>query len=346
MAAPTDVSIEINATEGDAPLAVAVVPHATDPNAAVTPVVTIDWGDHTPVTVGDAESPVAHVYSSPGQYTITTYANIGADRTDADDTIITVAAPNAYPLLSNPGGVCVPWLTAEALCFNEPGTREQELAAQALNIATRWINDATGGRWAGPCTTLIRPYTGRDGGTGCHVPTGLSNLRGPIDLSLYLTTPILRIIEIRVDGEPVDDSWYYLSGTLLYASKGFNDGESPLLPWPPQDRERPPGAVDTWDALVEHGAGPPEPLVHAVKRLAEELVKQCCDYEECALPSNVSSISRDGVTMSFAPIGPGRCGIPAIDSVIAMYGPDGYGQAPPRMLDPAAHQSAQIHRFS
>lgn len=346
MAAPTDVSIEINTTDGEAPLAVAVVPHATDPADVDTPVFTIDWGDHTAVTTGDAESPIAHVYMSPGQYTVTASAALGADSTEADDAIVTVAAPNAYPLLENPGGVCVPWLVVDNLCFTNENTREMELAQQAINISTRWLNDATGGRWGGPCRTFVRPFTG-NGGDRCAAPNGIVNLRGPIDLSLYLTTPILSIVEIRVDGVAVDKSWAYLDGPRLVPSTGYGDGDSPLIPWPTQDRDRQAGAVDTWDVIVEHGAGPPEPLVHAAKLLAEEIVKQCCGWEDCALPSNVASVSRDGVTISFQPIGPGRCGIPLVDAQISgPYGVDGYGKAPARMLDPAAHQSAQVGYYA
>lgn len=343
MATPTDVSIEVSDDDGEAPLAIALTPQATDPDDDGPPVFTIDYGDGVVVT-GNAGVAVAHVYTSPGQYTITARAEpvASGDTVDADAVVVTVRAPNAFPVLDNDGGVCVPWFTADDICGTGDTTQAQLLAASAVLVATRWINDATGGRWSGPCTAFVRPPTGTN--TGCS--PGTRNRRDPIDLSLWLPAPIREVVEVRVDGVAVDPKWYYLSGNKLHASTGYDDEDSPLIPWPTQNRDRQYGAVDTWDVTVVHGSGPPETLVEAAKRLASELVKQCCGADDCALPPNAASVSRDGVTISFQPPGgPVMTGIRFVDAQIALYGPNGYGRPPRRMLDPAADHEAQVHRF-
>jgi hypothetical protein len=341
MAAPTDVSLTVSDTDGEAPLAVAVTPHAVDPDDTATPSVTIAWGDRTPASIVDAGTAAAHVYQSPGQYTISARAAIGADTTDADDVVVTVAAPNAFPALDSPGGVCVPWVTLETVGL-PAGFDDPTLAQAAIDAATRWLNDATVNRWSGPCTAFVRPDTGTD--RLCDPAT--ARLRsGPIDLSTWLTAPIRSVVEVRVDGVAVDAKWYYLNGNRLYASTGFDDADSPLIPWPTQNVDRQPGAADTWDVTVVHGSGPPEGLVDAAKRLAGEIIKQRCGDASCALPENVTSVSRDSVTITFTPPLPGRTGVRYIDDQVSLYGPDGYGRSPRRMYDPAAPTSAQVNRY-
>lgn len=339
MATPTDVSIEVSVDDGPAPLAVALTPHATDLDDDGTPVFTIDWGDHTPTTTADAEAATAHVFMSPGQYTVTgrVVPAVSGDPVDADPVVITVVAPGAFPNLDNDGGVCVPWITVDEVCAIIDGSNDEILMESAIKVATRWLHDATGMRWGGPCTSFIRPPD-----AACAV----GRRHDPIDLSRWLAAPIRSIVEVRVDGVPIDPKWYYLSGDKLHASTGYDDADSPLIPWPTQNDDRQPGAADTWDLTVVHGMAPPEPLREAAKRLAAEIVKQCCGADDCALPPNAASVSRDGVTISFQPPTPFATGIRFVDAQIAQYGPNGYGRPARRMYDPAAPSDAQVGRFS
>lgn len=342
MAAPIDVSVTLNPTTGDAPLAVAATPAATDPDALDTPVCTVDWGDGSTSTT-DAGAAVAHTYPSPGQYTVAVTAELGDDSTDAEPVTVTVAAANHYPVVEEDGGVCVPWLTVTGDFSEVLGDAQRTALTQsAINVATRWLNDATGHQWAGPCTTFLRVDTGDDRACGPQRP----RIRdGALDLSVHVTTPIRRVVELRVDGEVVDALYYRLDGPRLRASTGYSDGASPLIPWPVQYLDRQPGALDTWDVTVEHGAGPPEPLVRAARLLVEEIVKQVTGDEACALPSNAASVSRDGITITFTPPAPGRTGIRFVDDQISLYGPDAYGATPRRMFDPAATPNAEVYRY-
>lgn len=341
MATPTDVSIEVSTDDGVAPLAIALTPHATDTDGDA--LVTIDYGDGT-VVESTAEAAVAHVYSSPGQYTITmsaASATPGGDTVDADPVIVTVTVTDNYPALTNDGGVCEPWITTNDLCATIDGTRDEVLATAAVNEATRWLNDATANRWMGPCVALLRPNVGSRALCDPAARRG----RGPIDLTLWLTPPIIEVIEVRVDGEVVDPKWYYVGGGKLYASTGWDDDDSPLIPWPDQNTDRQAGAPGTWDLTVRHAPGPPEPLRGAARTLACELYKACTGDESCELPKNAASVSRDGVTITFQPPVRGRTGIPRVDAQIDLYGPDGMGRPARRMLDPADPTSAQVYRY-
>ena len=333
MGVPADVTATIDQQSGAAPYEVELTVDGTDPDSGTVDF-TIVWGDDTADSEAEAGDDVTHTYERPGQYTIVATASVGADSTDADDVIVTVIAPNAYPALTNDGGVCTPWVTLADVCTGQETTQARILVQNAINVATRWLNDATARRWSGPCTTFIRPETKPD----C-APT----YRGPIDLSRWLTPPIVGIVDLRVDGESIDTTWVYLNGNKLHASTGWEDADSPMIPWPTQNTDRQPGGVDTWDLTVLHGAGPPEPLKEAASRLAAEIVKQCCG-QDCDLPDNVSSISRDGITISFTPPMPGRTGIPFIDAQIGLYGPEGLAHRQ-RLWDPAA-PSAQVGRYA
>lgn len=342
MAAPTDVSIDVSSTNGEAPVAVAVTPHATDADST-TPIFSIDYGDGTVVT-GDAEVAVAHIYASPGQYTITASATVeGYPPVDADPVVITVTLPNNFPMLQN-DGVCVPWIGLNDLCSVADTSAAERKAQGAINAAVRWLNDATGGRWNGPCTSFLRPNVGDSPGY-CD-PLGRNRHgRQPIDLSLWIAPPIVEVIEVRVDGVPIDPKWYYVDGARLVASTGWDDDDSPLIPWPVQNTDRQAGAVDTWDVKVLHGAGPPEPLVQAAGILACEILRLVTNDDECALPKTAVSVSRDGVTMTFQPPVKGRSGIKFVDSQIDLYGLEGLGAAPKRMLDPANPTRVQVSGY-
>lgn len=344
MAAPTDVYIQISATDGAAPLAVAVTPHATDEDASV-PEFSIDYGDGATVTGAPAEEPLAHVYTSPGQYTITASAAVeGFPPVEAEPVVVTVAAPNNYPEVLNPGGVCQPWITVNDLCSVTDSGAMALRGQAAVNAATRWLNDITGGRWSGPCTSFLRPNVG-DAAGNCD-PAGYRRRgRQPIDLTLWIAPPILEVVELRVDGQVIDPKWYYIRDGKLHASTGWDDADSPLIPWPAQNDDRQDGAVDTWDLTVRHAPGPPETLREAAAVLACEILRLVSGDERCALPKTAVSVSRDGVTMTFQPPVRGRSGIKFVDSQIDLYGPEGIGIAPRRILNPADPTRVQVSRY-
>lgn len=343
MATPTDVSIDVSATDGDAPFAIALTPRATDTDG--DPLLTVDFGDGS-VIDASADVAVAHVYTSPGQYTITMTAESatpGGDTVTAEPVLVTVLVPNTHPLIDNDGGVCEPWITVNDLCATVDGTKDETLAIAAVNEAVRWLNDATGNAWMGPCTAFLRPNVGDT--SICDPLTTSRRGRRPIDLTLWLEPPVLSIVELRVDGEVIAPKWYYLADGKLHASSGWDDDDSPLIPWPEQNERRQAGAPGTWDVTVRHGSPPPESLVGAARTLACELYKSCTGDESCELPKNAASVSRDGVTITFQPPVRGRTGIPRVDAQIDLYGPDGLGRPARRMLDPADPTTAQVHRY-
>lgn len=340
MATPTSVSFEPEGTSGEAPFDFTVAVDAVDLEGSL-PEFTISWGDGNESTVTNAGESATHTYLSAGQYTVSATVAAGSDVVDVDDDIVvTVASPVIYPALTDPGGVCVPWVAVTELCNSGDDTFNTELAQSAVDVATRWLNDATGQRWSGPCTSMIRPLMDSD-----PLCTPRKYSRQPIDLTLHVSTPVLSVVELRVDGVAIDTSWVMLSDGKLSATRGYGDDPSPLIPWPTQDSTRPDGAVDTWDLTVIHGAGPPEPLRRAAVILAEEVMKQACGDESCGLPSNATSVSRDGVTIQLMVPTGGKTGIPQIDAQIDMYGPNGYGARPRRMLDPAANHDARVVRY-
>lgn len=160
-----------------------------------------------------------------------------------------------------------------------------------VNIGGTWLNIGCG------C-----------GGGGCSCSrTSEVRLHGPVGA----------IETVKVDGVTVDPSLYRLDAPNRLVSLGD--------PWPLcQDLSAPDSEPGTWSVTYTAGAAVDGLGAWVAGILAGEYVKACTGGD-CRLPNSVTSIVRDGVSMT---LGPGafpdnRTGIMEVDNWVARWNPAG-----------------------
>lgn len=210
--------------------------------------------------------------------------------------------------------VCEPWLTIADVCTPGDESASPQVVRAAIASAQAWLFDATCAQFTGVCTSVLRPTLPRgEWVDDCDD----RSLRWRIDLSPWVTGPVLSIESIAVEGVEVantDDVDYRLAdGRWLIAHEG-----GALRPWPRQRLDRPVGAEGTWSVTVTHGRAVPPHVLDAAADLARQLVAKCTGGE-CLLPDNATSVSRDGVTVELNVPADGQTGLPLVDTVAAMY---------------------------
>lgn len=136
-------------------------------------------------------------------------------------------------------------------------------------------------------------------------------------VALELPGPVAGITSITVGGEPLDPAAYHLRDGVLYRT----DGEC----WPECNSQS--GDVSdpdsgAWEIVYQRGLPVPVGGQIAAYRLACELAKAACNDSTCQLPSNVRSVTRQGVSMEmvqteFEDMKDGKTGIWLIDSWVA-----------------------------
>lgn len=220
--------------------------------------------------------------------------------------------------------VCEPWLTVADVCTDDvaPAT----VTRAAIANAQAWLYDATCQQFTGVCASVVRPVLPCGHRQVCDCRASWRRL----DLSPYVTGPVLTIEAVTVNGETLanlDDVDYRLAESRFLVP---HEGGA-LWPWPAQHLNRVDGADDTWSVRVTHGRTPPPHLLDAAADLARQLIAKCTGGD-CLLPDNATSISRDGVTVELNVPTDGQTGLPLVDSVVAMY----RCKRSRRMYDPAA----------
>ena len=347
MAAPTIDSVTA-ALHGDAPLDATITVTATDPDAAGTVSVAVNWGDGT-VTTQDSGVQHTHTYTLPGAWQVTITA------TDADGETTTEIryaaaelADTSNTLADSDTGLCVDWFDSNDDVFvcDVALDADDTMMEPSIAAAQRWFHDATCHQFPGVCTATVRP----DPTEGCapiwESATGYpiadisqrtrsdAYQRNMIDLTDGLGTfPIRSITEVVVDGEVVDPAFYTLVNQRWLEPREVGNAENPLIPWPNQYPRKPVGSVGTWYITLTYGREAPPLLVQAAAKLACELWKQAIGAD-CEIPDNATSITREGVTVSFPQPEQNRWGIAIIDRALDLYGCK--RPSVPRFYDPAA----------
>jgi len=215
-------------------------------------------------------------------------------------------------------GPCAPW---------DPIFTCVELSAAAatvtgtmLEVATE-VLDARSGRRFGFCTVTLRPcrkscsgdiwppgigttwwewsYGGGGGprpywwaGAWFNATCGVcSDSCSCTALSqVLLPAPVNQIIEVKIDGVSVPASGWSLQNSRLLVRTGGNE-------WPAcNDLTKLDTEVGTWSVTASYGEEVPQLGRLAVGELTAELAKACVG-EECVLPRNVTTLTRQGVTM-------------------------------------------------
>lgn len=161
------------------------------------------------------------------------------------------------------------------------------------------------GRWVNSCG--CRP-------NGCSC-TQLSVAR--------LVGPVGRVHEVRLDGAVLDPSAYRVDN-------GFELVRTDGGVWPTcQDMTKPITEPNTFGVSYFMGIAPDAIASFAAGLLAVEYAKACTG-KKCALPSNVTSITRQGVSIEVsAGLFPGNSsGIQAVDAFVFTLNPYGLKSAP------------------
>lgn len=253
--------------------------------------------------------------------------------------LITVFAPSTVT-----AGPCVDGWDIDTSCCAEWDTYSTELQESAKGYAALVLWAATGRRF-GLCTEVVRPCgrycSGNDGtygyywnGEGFFVPYlfngewrncwcgfGAGCLSCKPDCQVYLDGPVNSIINVVQDGEVVDPNTYRVdNGTWLVRTHDASTDDCWILR---QDFNVNSGPNTL---IVSYLRGMPVPLAlqRAGGELACEWAKSCLG-QACRLPQRVTSISRQGVTVSLADVDQllqdNLTGIPSVDNVIHALNP-------------------------
>ena len=168
------------------------------------------------------------------------------------------------------------------------------------------------------------PYVSASGAwvnsCGCGAPAdcGCSMLS-----EVILPAPVGEIVEVWLDGAVLDaDAYRVDNGNRLVRTDGGI--------WPACQNLAEDAHGDTaFSVTYYRGAAPDNLILRAVGLLAVEFYKGCTG-QECALPSNAISVSRQGISMEIqAGLFPGgKTNLPVVDNLIQTYNPFGLVVAP------------------
>ena len=251
---------------------------------------------------------------------------------------------NEIPGSSGVQGPCA-W-TIDTGCVPGWDTATAEDRERATEWAT-FILDALTGHQFAQCPVTVRPC-----GPRCSMPTGYTTWPvaspaqggpGPWMIPYVLNgtwrncscdggcsclpacrvdlgVPVAEVTEVRVNGLVLTDSAYQLQGQFLVRIDG---GEC----WPScQDPAVPDTEEGTFSVTYRPGRVLPVAGQIAAGKLAGEFLKACAG-SSCALPAQISSLSRQGVDVEFVDpatvFESGRTGIQEVDLFITAVNPTG-----------------------
>lgn len=261
------------------------------------------------------------------------------------------------------------WPDTASLCCTEWDDYDPDLQEQAFEWAKAILWMATG-RQFGLCEITVRPCgrvcnnSNASGwfwdGQGTWVPyiwqgnwyNCWCGSNGPggcctcdPNCQVYLPGPVHSVTHVQVDGAslPITGSdgsynWFVLDQQWLIRT----DTEAC---WPNcADQNLGPGSADAFEVTYLRGKAVPTALANAVGILACEYAKACLGLP-CRLPSRVSSISRQGVSVNMVPIEEvlknGLTGLWEVDQLIMMYNPYGL-KGRTRFFSPDLPEGRQI----
>jgi hypothetical protein len=173
-------------------------------------------------------------------------------------------------------------------CTIPEGTDEDLLEAASVLAGT--ILRTLSGNRVGVCSDTLRPLS------ECGVCRGYCSC-GSGDRIRVLSSngPVVSVTEVTVDGDIIpDDEWrFYPSSQLLY--------RVPPDVWPTRDTKWADcGDPDTMCVEVQIGSTPDAWALAVHAELTCELIKSCTGGA-CRLPSNASSVTGQGVSITLTP---------------------------------------------
>jgi hypothetical protein len=201
------------------------------------------------------------------------------------------------------------------------GDAAQQLAA--IKAAT-FVIEGLAGYQFGLRTVTVRPAIGV--GCGCVSP----GAHGCADYTrVRLPDEYVTVTEVKVDGAVVaPGSYAVFNGNLLVRTDG--------LTWPvSQSLATPNGQAGTWQVTYTAGVAPDANAQEAVRALACQMVKATVGSGDCALPANVTSVVREGISLQLSDptamleaIRAGGTGLPSVDQWLGVVNPYGLTSGP------------------
>jgi hypothetical protein len=206
------------------------------------------------------------------------------------------------------GSTCSPWADEADLCspcndYANVGV----LAGDMLQAASDVLFELSGRQFPGTCEATIRPVA-RCSHIEQSVSLPVPRSTGPagcgcaphhFSLPDY---PVAAVSEVKIDGAVVSPSLYRVDDNRTLVRLADADGSNPG--WPSGQRDDlPTTAEGTWSITYTWGREPPPMGVTAAAVLACELAL-ACDPEtvgDCRLPKNVTSVTREGVSLVLSP---------------------------------------------
>jgi len=236
--------------------------------------------------------------------------------------------------------------TVDTGCCTDWDTFSPELQTAAAEYGALSVWAATGRRF-GACTRTVRPchrerrdlmggYFWSYGTWMPYIFNGLWRNCAGCDgtfgcctceprCQVFLTPPVSGIVEVRFSGSGVLDPSAYRVDDYQWLVR--QDGQC----WPDcNDYDKPvtgtyaPTDDSAWQVTYLWGVPVPSVLQRAAGELACEWAKSCLG-QACQLPQRVTSISRQGVSVTLADVDQllqnGLTGLPNVDSVIQRFNP-------------------------
>lgn len=107
-----------------------------------------------------------------------------------------------------------------------------------------------------------------------------------------LPTPVCSVSEVKIDGVVVDPTTYRVDNFQKLVRLGADV-------WPEcNDLTKPDTEVGTWSVTLTYGKPVPPLVILGANEFACEIIKSCIG-QPCKLPQRLSSITRQGVSMTF-----------------------------------------------
>jgi hypothetical protein len=244
---------------------------------------------------------------------------------------------------------CVPW-DLDSGCCDEWETLTPTLTERAETLAWSTLKTLTGGQ-LGSCPVIVRPCLGppcdacrqwdhsygdvwvrpfiRDGDWHNCICGGPRCSCKPL-CEIVMPGPIAALIEVNLDGDELPLADFRIdNGHRIVRT----DGEC----WPScQDMNLSLGEPGTLGITYVPGIVPDDSALWAAGVLACEFAK-ACSGGKCRLPSSVTSIARQGLTMTMSSsmFEGGMTGIREVDAFLIAVNPNGL-KLPPMVWSPDA----------
>jgi len=256
---------------------------------------------------------------------------------------VPVVTPYVPPGTCDDPSYCIPW-TADMGCCADWDTLDPELQCRALTLAWASLKSLTAGQ-VGSCPVVMRPcLTGACeccatdwmtpiivDGVWHNCVCGTPRCSCERLCEIVFPGPVAQVTEVEIDGLPLDPDAYRVDNLSRLVRQ---DGEC----WPScQDMSAPLGEVRTMGITYVPGIKPSQAALWAAGLLACEYAK-ACQGQKCRLPSNVVSVTRQGVSFQMTDQG-GRLfpnnstGIHEVDAYVHAVNPNNL-KVPPMVWTP------------